>query len=184
MTIKVIEAVAVGILGTAVIVLCLPRSGIGSSSPRAATPPAPMGGGPAATTVPREAGELPPEPLGVPDERPDPTAVHADAADYQRLVGRWRRPDGGYVLDIRGVESEGKLDAAYLNPRPIHVSRAQANMRAGRAEAFVELTDRDYPGSYYTVAYDPATDRLVGVYHHLGIGQDFDVEFVRLPRSE
>ena len=43
-----------------------------------------------------------------------------------------------------------------------------------------ELRDRGYPGNYYTLIYDSQTDRLVGVYHHLGIRQEFAVEFVRL----
>jgi hypothetical protein len=43
----------------------------------------------------------------------------------ERLVGRWLRSDGGYVLEIRRTEPDGRLDAAYLNPRSIHVSRAE-----------------------------------------------------------
>jgi len=31
---------------------------------------------------------------------------------------------------------------------------------------FVQLTDRGYEGNYYTLGYDPDTDRLAGVYHH------------------
>jgi hypothetical protein len=44
----------------------------------------------------------------------------------------------------------------------------------------VELRDRLYPGSYYTLTYDPREDRLSGVYHHLGINQEFDVVFTRI----
>ena len=32
------------------------------------------------------------------------------------LVGQWVRPDGGYRITIRGVDADGRLDAAYANP--------------------------------------------------------------------
>jgi hypothetical protein len=102
-------------------------------------------------------------------------------ADYSKIVGRWVRPDGGYVLDIRNVQSDGKLEAAYLNPKPINVSKAQANIKTGRIELFVELRDKYYPGSYYTLTYDSQMDILIGVYHHLGIRQNMNVFFSRKP---
>jgi len=102
-------------------------------------------------------------------------------ADYTQLLGQWARPDGGYVLDIRNVEPDGKLELAYLNPRPINVSKAHANIETGQIKIFVELRDRYYPGSYYTLTYDSQMDRLVGVYHHLGIGQNISVSFLRKP---
>lgn len=104
-------------------------------------------------------------------------------ADYSQLVGRWVRPDGGYVLDIRNVQSDGKLEAAYLNPKLINVSKASANIKTGRIELFVELRDKYYPGSYYTLTYDSQKDRLIGVYHHLGIGQNINVFFSRKSKA-
>jgi hypothetical protein len=55
-------------------------------------------------------------------------AATADSAEagFRALSGRWLRPDGGYILDIRHVDARGKMDAAYLNPRPIPVARAEA----------------------------------------------------------
>jgi hypothetical protein len=100
-------------------------------------------------------------------------------ADYTQLVGQWVRASGGYILDIRSVQSDGKLEAAYLNPKPINISKASANTRTGQIEIFVELRDKYYPGSYYTLTYDSQMDCLVGVYHHLGIGQNIDVFFLR-----
>ncbi len=99
--------------------------------------------------------------------------------DYKKIVGRWVRPDGGYVLDIKDVHADGRMDAAYLNPRPINVSDARANISENTINIRVELRDRFYPGSYYTLTYDPRADRLDGVYHHLGINQNFNVFFVR-----
>ncbi len=103
--------------------------------------------------------------------------------DYSQLVGRWVRATGGYVLDIRNVQADGKLEAAYLNPKSINVSKAQANIQTGPIELFVELRDKYYPGSYYTLTYDSKMDRLVGVYHHLGTGQNFNVVFLRKHRA-
>ena len=100
-------------------------------------------------------------------------------AGYEQLVGQWVRATGGYILDIRNAEADGKLEAAYLNPRPINVSKAHANVDSGEIEIFVELRDKRYPGNYYMLSYDQQMDRLVGVYHHLGVGQNFDVLFSR-----
>ena len=100
-------------------------------------------------------------------------------ADYTPLLGQWVRPDGGYILDIRNVQSDGKLEAAYLNPKSINISKANANVEAGQIELFVELRDKHYPGSYYTLTYDSQKDILIGVYHHLGIGQNMNVFFSR-----
>ena len=102
-------------------------------------------------------------------------------ADYSKIVGRWVRPDGGYVLDIRNVQSDGKLEAAYLNPKSINISKASASIKTGQIELFVELRDKHYPGSYYTLTYDSKMDILIGVYHHLGIGQNINVFFSRKP---
>ena len=98
-----------------------------------------------------------------------------------RLIGRWQRPDGGYVLEIRGVEGGGRLAVRYFNPSPINVSRAEWTSNLGRFAVFVELRDRNYPGATYELAYVPETDRLRGVYYQPLLGQPFDVEFARAP---
>ena len=100
-----------------------------------------------------------------------------------KIVGQWVRNNGGYVLDIRNVQSDGKLEAAYLNPKPINVSKANANIQADQIELFVELRDKYYPGSYYTLTYDSQKDILIGVYHHLGIGQNTNVFFSRKSKA-
>jgi uncharacterized protein (DUF2147 family) len=99
--------------------------------------------------------------------------------DYAKLVGNWIRPDGGYVLAIKAVSKEGKMEAAYFNPNNINVAKASATIESGKINLFVELQDTGYPGSYYTLAYDPDKDRLVGVYHHMVLKQNFDTYFVR-----
>jgi len=99
----------------------------------------------------------------------------------EKLAGRWLRPDGGYVLTIRSVGADGRVDAAYENPQPIHVAKAEVRGQGGFLLLYVELRDRNYPGSYYTLSYGEGTDQLGGVYHHAGLNQDLDVSFVRLP---
>ena len=101
------------------------------------------------------------------------------AADFRPLIGRWQRPDGGYIIEIRRVDATGKIDAGYYNPRPINVARAQASMLKDYLKVEVELRDRGYPGSYYTLIYDQPEDRLIGLYYHAVSRQKFDVVFVR-----
>jgi hypothetical protein len=100
--------------------------------------------------------------------------------DVKRLEGRWLRPDGGYVLELRDIENDGSLKAAYFNPRPINVARAEVRRKDGTLMVFVELRDVNYPGSTYTLHYDPAADRLKGTYFQAVQGQTFDVEFMRV----
>lgn len=100
--------------------------------------------------------------------------------DFQRLEGRWVRPDGGYVLELQKIRNDGSVAAAYFNPRPIHVFRAEVSRKAGRLAFFVELRDVNYPGSTYTLQYDPALDRLQGTYFQAMQKETFLVEFIRL----
>jgi hypothetical protein len=100
-------------------------------------------------------------------------------SDLQKVVGRWLRPDGGYVIEIQSVWANGELEAGYFNPRPINVSRAEALHKGNDLKVFLELQDVGYPGSTYTLAYDPHRDALRGTYFHAGLEQTFDVIFVR-----
>ena len=116
-----------------------------------------------------------------PASAPAPTgaAAKAESVSEQRLVGRWLRPDGGYILEIRRGHANGHLDAAYFNPRPIHVARAEWRRESGRLRVFIELRDVNYPGSTYTLNFSSEQDRLVGAYFQAAQQQTFDVEFVR-----
>jgi hypothetical protein len=116
-----------------------------------------------------------------PASAPAPTgaAANAESVSEQRLVGRWLRPDGGYILEIRHAQTDGRLEAAYLNPRPINVARAEWHRKEGRLQVFVELRDVNYPGSTYTLDFLPEQDRLVGAYFQAVQQQTFEVEFVR-----
>jgi hypothetical protein len=120
-----------------------------------------------------------------------PTQVQADERRGKTpapvptfLVGRWRRSDGGYILDIGAVGDDGTIDATYLNPRPIHVAKAEAITEGGHVVVIVTLQDRGYPGNIYTLTYDAQADSLGGIYHHRGLRQQFDVVFTRLPSAQ
>jgi hypothetical protein len=132
-------------------------------------------------------GEVPANPAPTQSVTPAPEAPVVEKQDTSKqasLVGRWRRLDGGYILDIQAIRPDGTLDAKYLNPRPIHVSKAQLINQAGHQVVIVQLQDRGYPGNMYTLTYDPKTDLLEGVYHHRGLNQQFDVKFTRMPQSK
>ncbi len=119
-------------------------------------------------------------------EAPTPAALMATTAAgpgtvLTTLKSRWLRPDGGYILEIRSVDdASGKLEAAYLNPRSINVSKAQAWRDGASLKVFIELRDINYPGSTYTLAYDPASDQLQGNYYQALQEQSFDVVFTRV----
>jgi hypothetical protein len=116
------------------------------------------------------AGPLPAENATVP-AGPDPT----------KLVGRWLRPDGGYILQLSAPSPDGGLQAEYFNPRPINVARAEWKHQEGYLGAFVELRAPNYPGSTYTLVYDPGRDLLVGIYFQAALQQQFEVFFERTP---
>jgi hypothetical protein len=102
-----------------------------------------------------------------------------ERADFDRLVGNWVRPDGGYVIEIRRIYPDGKVDAAYFNPRPIHVSRSNVSEEDGILQLFIQLQGQGYPGSTYTLKYNVESDVLVGVYFQAVIKQPFEVVFQR-----
>jgi hypothetical protein len=102
-----------------------------------------------------------------------------DKNDVQHILGRWVRPDGGYMLDLKEIGKDGTLKAAYFNPNPINVYRAELGRKQGSTTIFVELRDVNYPGSTYNLIYDPQTDRLVGTYFQAVQKVSYNIEFMR-----
>jgi len=100
-------------------------------------------------------------------------------AGLDLLKGRWVRPDGGYVITIRDIASDGKLNASYANPSPLPFARAEASRDGETIKLFFELRAGGYDGSTYTLTYDPKFDVLKGVYYQAVAKQKFGVYFVR-----
>lgn len=120
-----------------------------------------------------------PTPAAAPAPAPAPAAT-TPANELARLKGRWLRPDGGYVIEIKDILPEGKLSAAYYNPRSINVSQAEARKDAGAVKVFIELRDQNYPGATYKLTYDPEHDLLVGEYFQPLAGETYQIQFERL----
>ena len=108
------------------------------------------------------------------------TLLRGANSGFDALNGRWLRPYGGYVLDIRTVDASGKIDGAYLNPNPINIAKAEATRDGSTLKVFVELRAPNYPGSTYTLNYDREHDQLRGIYFQAVQQQSFDVDFVRM----
>jgi hypothetical protein len=108
--------------------------------------------------------------------------VDSDRIDYDfsKLIGRWLRPDGGYVIDVKDIDADGKVNAGYYNPKSINVSRAQVVGMDSGIKLFIELQDVGYPGSTYSLIYDPQKDMMFGLYYQAAMGQNFDVMFIRM----
>jgi len=111
------------------------------------------------------------------ESTPRPAASSAPA--FSVLVGKWARTQGPYVITINAVDDNGKLDAAYANPRALPFSRAEVTRDGSTLRLFLELRAGGYGGSTYTLNYDAASDSLRGVYDQVVVMQKFDVVFNR-----
>lgn len=134
------------------------------------TASAPAAASPASSTAPTTPAANAPAAKSA--EKPVPDAV-------KKLLGRWLRTDGGYVLELKGADVSGVVQAAYYNPKPINVSRAIWMQGAQGLQVMVELNDVGYPGATYVLSHDAQTDRLVGQYNQPAMQQSFDIEFLR-----
>jgi len=108
------------------------------------------------------------------------TLLRGANGDFDMLNGRWLRPDGGYILEIRAIDPSGKIDGVYLNSRPINIAKAEATRDGSTLKVFVELRAPNYPGSTYTLTYDREHDQLQGTYFQAVQQQSFNVDFVRM----
>ena len=109
------------------------------------------------------------------------TAAPAEAENsgLDVLKGAWVRPDGGYTIAIKSVGLNGTLEAMYFNPNQLPFARAQATREGASVRVFLELQAGGYGGSTYELTYDPATDRLKGIYYQAVAKQRFEVYFLR-----
>ena len=124
-------------------------------------------------------------PAGQAKNAPEPIVTTSAAepvlVEFEKLKGKWLRPDGGYVLEFKRLLPQNDLEAAYFNPSPIHVAKARLYKERGFVKVFVELRDVNYPGSTYTLIYDVANDHLRGVYFQAMQRQEYEVAFERMP---
>jgi uncharacterized protein (DUF2147 family) len=108
-----------------------------------------------------------------------PAPAAKGAAGFEALKGDWVRPDGGYVISIASVGAGGEIDATYYNPRQLPFEKARASREGATLRASFELQAGGYAGSTYELAYDPANDRLKGIYYQAVQRQKYEVYFVR-----
>ena len=111
------------------------------------------------------------------------TAAEPVLVEFEKLKGKWLRPDGGYVLELKRLLDQNALEAAYFNPNPIHVGKARLSKERGFVKVFVELQDVNYPGSTYTLIYDAEHDQLRGVYYQATQQQEYDIAFERMNKG-
>ena len=100
-------------------------------------------------------------------------------AEFQPLIGKWLRTDSDYLIEIRSVDAEGKLAAAYYNPQPIHVAQARAFSEGDKVKVVIELRDVGYPGCVYHLNFDKAQDQLTGTYFQAAMNETYQIAFLR-----
>lgn len=105
------------------------------------------------------------------------------SSDFDRasdkLTGSWLRSDGTYSITISNVTEDGKMTAAYFNPKPIHVAKAMWRTEDDVLEIYVEMNDINYEGSNYKLTYDQQADQLVGFYYQAFAKETYEVIFNR-----
>lgn len=99
--------------------------------------------------------------------------------DPGKLVARWLRSDGGYIIEIFSVTADGKITAGYFNPKPINVEKAEWIVQENRMFVHIILRDVNYPGSQYTLEYSQGNESLTGNYFQAIDGINYDVTFIR-----
>jgi hypothetical protein len=109
--------------------------------------------------------------------------AQAQDQTFQSIVGKWVRPDGGYMLEVKSVGADGKMDAAYYNPSPIHVAIAEVSLDGEKLKVFVELRDVNYPGSNYHLVYDAKRDQLQGDYYQAVAKEYYPIFFERVKEN-
>ncbi|MFZ2339924.1 MAG: hypothetical protein WAW07_09430 [Bacteroidales bacterium] len=95
------------------------------------------------------------------------------------LTGRWLRSDGDYIIEIFSLNADGTANVGYFNPKPINVEKGDWVYSNGRLLINVVLRDANYPGSKYSLGYNPENDTFTGSYYQAVEGVYYDVVFSR-----
>jgi hypothetical protein len=115
---------------------------------------------------------------------PEKNGEASEKLTYNKIViGKWKRSDGNYTLDITKVdENNGNLEAKYFNPNDINISEAKTAQKGDEIRVYVELMDEKegYSGSKYYLLYRQDKKILKGIYYHGLTKQNYQVEFFRL----
>lgn len=104
--------------------------------------------------------------------------------NFELLTGEWLRTDGGYVIRVSDIKTNGQVKAEYFNPKPIHVAEATVSTQKDLMKLFIKLQDKGYQGSTYKLYYYEEKDALVGFYYQAAMDRTFDVIFLRKKRME
>lgn len=103
----------------------------------------------------------------------------ASRLDYTVIAGEWQRTDGSYLIKVSDVQADGQAKVEYFNPRPIHVAQAAISTQKELIKLFLQLRDKGYAGSTYTLYYYAEKDALAGFYYQAAMDRTFEVIFVR-----
>jgi len=82
--------------------------------------------------------------------------------NFELLTGEWLRTDGGYLIRVSDIKTNGQVKAEYFNPKPIHVAEATVSTWKDLMKLFIKLQDKGYQGSTYKLYYYAEKDALVG----------------------
>ncbi len=74
-----------------------------------------------------------------------PAGAVASSSGFEKLRGKWLRPDGGYTIEVRSIDDGGKMDASYFNPRPINVHKAEASREGASPKYSLNCETRTIP---------------------------------------
>ena len=99
--------------------------------------------------------------------------------DYAVMAGEWQRTDGGYRIKVDNILPDGMATVEYFNSKPIHVEKAEITTQGGLAKLFVQLQDKGYEGSTYTLYYYAEKDALAGFYYQAPMDKTYQVIFMR-----
>jgi len=99
-----------------------------------------------------------------------------------RLTGRWIRSDGDYIIEIFALNGDGVANVGYFNPSPINVEKGEWAFNDGMLQMNVVLRDVNYPGSKYSLVYNPEDDTFKGSYFQAVEGITYEVLFTRIKK--
>jgi hypothetical protein len=105
--------------------------------------------------------------------------VPSEMLPYDTLLGDWQRTDGNYRIMTSNIQADGGVQAQYFNPKPIHVEHAEITTQKNLLQLFIQLQDKGYEGSTYTLYYYAKKDALAGFYYQAPTDKTYEVVFMR-----